>query len=276
MPLPNTGSIFMEREGDFIAFSDVYWRGIYDGFKVKPGFVVIDVGAHIGIYTIKAARSVGSNGRVIAVEPHPENFRLMLQNIALNKLDNVTPVQVALSNHEGYVKLYLSNSSDKHSIVYQASAQCMKVPSLTLDGLLRHLDIDYVDLIKIDVEGAEMDVLEGARQTLKKSEKIVVATYHYASEPREVAEYLTRSGFEIKEVPRNYTLLDSIYGASDLTHLLKLLKRNANFFIEYIILRTFFLMRRGGILYISPFVRRLRSEHARMIPELIYAFKKIR
>lgn len=261
---------------EFIAFSDVYWRRIYDRFEVKPNYIVIDVGAHIGSYTIKVGRTVGPEGKVIAIEPHPVNYEALLQNVAINRLSNVIPVRVCLCNTLGYMKLYLASSSDRHSIVHQKSNQYMEVPSFTLDELLKRLDISHVDIIKIDVEGAELDVLKGSEQSLKKIEKIIVSTYHYADEVHEIAEYLMKQGFRIRKITRYCTLLDSVYGGC--SALAYWFRKDIRFFVKYIILRTFVLMFRE-----APFVMRQvfhmlthkRGMYIRhkVISELVYAYR---
>ncbi|MEM1661099.1 MAG: FkbM family methyltransferase [Candidatus Bathyarchaeia archaeon] len=86
-----------------IIVREIYFEQVYDRFyRLQNDDVVVDVGAHVGLFTLKVAKSVKL---VLAVEPHPFNYRLLTVNVALNKLNNVTPVKLALSSYSGKAKL---------------------------------------------------------------------------------------------------------------------------------------------------------------------------
>jgi len=140
------------------------------GQQPRPGDVFIDVGAHIGSYTCFAARNVGTRGIVVAIEPHYENFRDLLHNLQLNGINNVIPVCVAAWDQETALNLVVDN---RYSSMHRVSTRSdqphdIYVGALTLDHLIQKLSLPSVDWIKIDVEGAECDVLEGARETLRR------------------------------------------------------------------------------------------------------------
>jgi len=157
---------------------------VLEAFVPLPGQTVVDIGAHIGTYTILAANRVGNEGKVLAVEAHPDNYNILLKNLMLNGLKNVIPVNVALSNREGRVKLYLGKDSGVrasgwHSIIYDntraqfvESEKYLIVSCVTLDRLLAKLNVKNVDWIKIDVEGAELDVLKGMGATLRDNHQL--------------------------------------------------------------------------------------------------------
>jgi FkbM family methyltransferase len=136
-----------------------------DGFEVRSGMRVVDVGAHHGIYSVKAALSGAVE--VLAVEPHPENFAILLHNMAVNDLKNVIAINVALSDKNGSTLLMESAYSGQHSIVQDLHGSTVFTGSLrvdcsSLDSLLLREEFD-ADLIKIDCEGAELLVLKGRR-----------------------------------------------------------------------------------------------------------------
>jgi predicted RNA methylase len=95
-------------EGDGKMIKDVYLHQYYDFLDLKSGDVVFDVGAHIGSFALKAARLVGEDGLVIALEPELENYKLLEENVRLNNLENIVPIPMALSDFQGTGNLYLA------------------------------------------------------------------------------------------------------------------------------------------------------------------------
>lgn len=135
----------------------------------RPGMVVIDAGAHVGYYTLLVARQVGEQGKVYAFEPEPTNFSLLQQNVALNGYGNVVATKAAVSNLVGSATLYLTSlDSGRHSTHRHGlpDGGAVAVAATTLDAFLKAQGWPVVDLIKVDVEGAELDVLEGMSQLL--------------------------------------------------------------------------------------------------------------
>src|SRR5215217_4067112 len=155
---------------------------IEHNFTPKNGDIVIDVGAHIGPYTLKASKLVGLNGKVVAIEAAPENFDILNRNIQLNKLTNVIALNYAAYSKEDKIRLYLlkgkESSYTKYNTVMTDRAgnekRFVEVQANTLDYLLQSNGIKHeqVNWIKIDVEGAEFDVLKGAKNILSKSGNI--------------------------------------------------------------------------------------------------------
>jgi FkbM family methyltransferase len=159
----------------------------------KQGMTVLDIGGHVGYYTRMASRLVGANGRVIAFEPHPRNVATLRQNTA--HLNNVTILQVALAEQEGTAELYdylmMSASGSLHydekirdvqraqmsdmDIAPRAKdfqPQKFTVRTARVDDLLAELAIERVDVIKMDIEGAEMGALRGMQQTIARSPRL--------------------------------------------------------------------------------------------------------
>ena len=139
---------------------------------VKPGMVVIDIGAHVGYYTLISARQAGPKGRVYAFEPDPDNHATLLRNIELNGYSNVVTARKAVSDRVGDGQLYLSETiSGNHSLYDHGQSRRGSIPveTTTVDSMLEKLDWPQVDLVKIDVEGGEVAVLDGMTQLLEKS-----------------------------------------------------------------------------------------------------------
>ena len=149
-------------------------------FSPKDGDIVVDVGAHIGKYTIIASKMVGSKGKVIAIEAHPVNYDILKQNIVMNKLNNVIVLNYAVHSIETMVKLY-EPDQEEGTTIYNTimtdrtllnDQKYVEVKADTLDSLLLESGIKEVNWIKIDVEGAEYEVLKGATNILSSSKDI--------------------------------------------------------------------------------------------------------
>lgn len=161
------------RIGSVWAGSNFHEREIRSYFDIAKGNF-IDAGANIGKFSVIVAKRLGKKGKVFSIEPHPENFKMLKKNIELNGLKNVVPINAACSYSEGEIELHLDEEgTGGHSIKkYSKSAgkKTMKVKSILLDNL----QIKNIKLIKIDVEGAEADVLRGAKKILKRDHPKII------------------------------------------------------------------------------------------------------
>jgi FkbM family methyltransferase len=169
--------------------------------KPKRNEVVIDVGAHYGFYTLLASRLVGKEGYVFAFEPSSRNFRRLSLNLQLNSIQNAKTFNFALGNFEGSARLYHSHYSGGHSIFFKRGTDSEIVAVKRLDNVVKQAGLERISLIKIDVEGAEKDVLEGALQTIKKCRpRITIAGYHYEKEAKEIEGWFTKKApfFKVK------------------------------------------------------------------------------
>ncbi|HEX2231431.1 MAG TPA: FkbM family methyltransferase, partial [Nitrososphaeraceae archaeon] len=154
-------------------------------FSPKQGDIVVDIGAAFGFYTIISSKRVGTNGKVLAIEAHPSNFEMLNRNIKLNQLTNVIPLNYAVYSKETKIKLYLPDEESgytmHHSIMSnyvftkykdKTKDKFVEVSANTLDYFLQLKGITDVNWIKIDVEGAEFEVLKGAHNVLSNSKNI--------------------------------------------------------------------------------------------------------
>jgi FkbM family methyltransferase len=137
---------------------------------VRPGQVVVDVGAFLGHFTLLAARAAGPSGHVHAFEPDPRDHPWLVRNIEVNGFtDRVTPEAAAVSDRSGTALLHLARRDrSQSSIVFAADARdAISVPTVALD---EHLASDVeVAVVKIDVEGAELQALRGMQRVLTAS-----------------------------------------------------------------------------------------------------------
>lgn len=136
---------------------------------LRPGHVFVDVGASFGYYTVLAAGIVGPHGKVIAFEPEPTRFVFLKTNIKINRLSHVIAVNVAVSNINGEAYFYING---EESSLYVRHGPRIRVRTVRLDEFLESIGINSVNMVKIDVEGAEMLVLEGAEKVFERSKNL--------------------------------------------------------------------------------------------------------
>jgi FkbM family methyltransferase len=148
---------------------------------VRPGMTVLDIGAQVGQYTLEAAKLVGPTGSVHAFEPVPRNFDLLQANVRINGLTNVAPSPVAISdrNETRTLHLSISRNAGAHSFAPSeiSSGETIDVSCTTVDAYVEQRQL-RPDLIKLDVEGFELAVLDGARRTLKAVAPLLIIEFN--------------------------------------------------------------------------------------------------
>ena len=177
---------------------------------LRPCMTFVDIGANEGLFTLFAARRVGTSGRVIAIEPSARERAILERNIARNGLDNVTVVPHALAAEPGTAELLIAPR--KHGLhntlgefIYEGETAVARetVVIETLDDLHKRLALRRVDVIKIDVEGAEVKVLTGGRNVLATSRPILLVEANEEALKRQgtrtgaLLELLQTLGYEI-------------------------------------------------------------------------------
>jgi FkbM family methyltransferase len=184
---------------------------IIQNFKPIEGDTVIDVGANVGRYTILSSKIVGSRGRVIAIEPDPNTFHLLKKNIEVNKCTNVTAINCAAYSEDLESLRLFCPSRDCGTSIYNtvmeertSTEKFINVPAAKLDSIVRQefaLCEHKINWIKIDVEGAELEVLKGAEMILSKSKDIsVLIEVHNLRDGNfysEIIDMLTNNNFRM-------------------------------------------------------------------------------
>lgn len=178
--------------------------------KKSENIVFVDVGAHIGYYTCIAAKIIDKKGEVYAFEPEPFNYSLLMKNIYINNFKNVLPVNKAISDKKGKIKLFLSYEGGQHSIAHgQCCYSSVEVETITLDEFFKDKKID---IIKIDVEGAEPFVIRGGSKILRNVKCMFIefsqSTLNYAGiSPEDYLQSIENIGFETYFICRNERLV---------------------------------------------------------------------
>jgi len=142
---------------------------------INKGDIVIDVGANVGVYTMKAAKIVGNDGLVIALEPFPRIADMNLRNALKNKFSNIRLRVCCVSDKVGNQNFWMKkNRPNEFSLIQFAEADCYNSRVVTIDSLVEEENLERVDFIKIDAEGSENQILNGSLKTLSKFKPIIL------------------------------------------------------------------------------------------------------
>lgn len=166
---------------DLSVISEVFTENLYTRlFQIEVGDTVVDIGAHVGAFSLLAAKAVGERGVVVAIEPLPKNVSLLNLNLSKNRIGNVITVNKALGEKKQKAKLYLPQKGTGGCSLLYTSPASIEVDVDTLDNILLELGLTKVDFLKIDAEGYEPEILKGAKCILTTSPniKISIAAYH--------------------------------------------------------------------------------------------------
>lgn len=171
---------------------------------------IVDLGAQIGIFTLLVAKRY-PNAKIITYEPEKENFRLLVNNIRINNLKNVKSLNLGVSGKRGKRKLYLSNSnSGAHSIYGKKGISYETFRSIKFDDIIKNNGLEYIDILKMDCEGAEYEILLNANKYYLKKVDIILMELHETDltrkkyKPTHLLSMLKASGFKISVLKKIY------------------------------------------------------------------------
>ena len=185
-------------------------NGVYEPFEsqmivnaARLGDVVLDIGANVGYYTLQLARAVGPNGHIVAFEPDRENFSVLKRNVEMNGYTNVTLVAKAVGAARGKLKLYVSNENLGDHRTYDSGEgrPSYEVEVVALDDY----QFDRVDVIKMDIQGAEALAIAGMQQLIAANEGLQIFSEFWpfglraaGTEPRGFLRTLRSAGFTLR------------------------------------------------------------------------------
>ncbi|CAN5672027.1 FkbM family methyltransferase [soil metagenome] len=168
---------------------------------VGPGSVVFDLGAHIGYYTLLAATLVGAKGRVLAFEPNPRNLKFLRVHARMNRLSNTEVLAMAAGQSPGVAKFVRGSGSGTGRLDPAGSLE-VDVTSVDLAASGKGLVPDF---LKIDVEGAEVLLLSGAKETLASARPVIFLSTHGADLRRQSKDLLTSFGYRFERIGEDRT-----------------------------------------------------------------------
>jgi len=166
-----------------------------------PGDVVYDIGANLGFFSLVAARLIGPEGRVYAFEPAPENAAAIRRNAELNLIENVVVIPRAVSSRPGISRLQIVDDQSWSRLeefgAHPDTERVLEVETVTIDELVAAGELPPPALVKVDVEGAELAVLEGMRETIDRHRPAIVCELHG-----------TNAGFAAAMAERSYRVIN--------------------------------------------------------------------
>ena len=205
-----------ESDSLFLSSSIHHEKTIVDLVKneIKQGDVVIDIGAHIGYYTVLFAKLVGPNGKVFAFEASPTNFEILEKNVKVNGYKNVTLNNKAVSDKDGKLTLYISGLTSTGNFLFKPEnfvnsskiKDTVEIDSVTLDEYFRDFEGE-INFLKMDISGAEPRVIKGMSSILSKNNSLKIqqewwpnAIRTHGFEPDSHLKLLTQMGYKIYEI----------------------------------------------------------------------------
>lgn len=202
--------IVRARTMDKSVLKEVWIKNIYDKYniKVEKGDTVIDIGAHIGIFSIYASE-ISQTGKVYAFEPFIENYKRLENHKIINKKENLFTYNLGVSDKEGIQTLYLSpdNNTGGHSLHLKTqSEKKIEIHSIRLMDFCNKEKINRIDFLKMDCEGAEFDILMSDEHILQKVNKIIMECHPFNDNSvLNMIQLLERNGFKVLSDSNNDT-----------------------------------------------------------------------
>lgn len=194
------------------------------GFAYLPkyGDTVIDIGAGVGEETIVFSSLVGATGKVFAVEAHPKTFKALQYLVKSNKLSNVISSNLALSDKAGMVNIEDSDNSLGNSILQVSKTNTFTIQSETFDDFVERHNIQSIDFLKMNVEGAEQLIVKGMLKSLKRIKHLAISCHDFRFRKGEseffktkqiVVDFLTSNNFKISTQHSSVSMVDDyVYG----------------------------------------------------------------
>jgi FkbM family methyltransferase len=176
-----------------------------DGYKPHEGDVVFDIGAGIGTETLVFSRLVGSSGRVVSIEAHPRTYRRLVDLCRVNRLANVTTLQVGVADNEGAALISDLDNHLRNTLIEQED-NGIEVRVRRIEGIAAELGLTSIDFLKMNIEGAEREAIQGVGTLLAKTRHVCISCHDFLADeggPDELRtrtfmhQFLTANGFEV-------------------------------------------------------------------------------
>ncbi|MDE3088016.1 MAG: FkbM family methyltransferase [Chloroflexota bacterium] len=192
---------------DLFVVLEIWGLKVYDDakFTIKPQDVIVDIGAHIGVFAVRAAQRA-FQGQVFAYEASRQNYDVLVENCGLNRLMNLHAHNVAVWDRAGTMELSFPDSNGAFaSLMQESSADRETVAATTLDMLVERNKLDHIDLLKIDAEGAEYPILFGCSDETLRKIRCLVLEYHDYEDGKwgheDLERFLKSKGFQVTTAP---------------------------------------------------------------------------
>jgi len=180
--------------------------------ELKNDMICLDIGSNIGYYVLMESKAVGNNGRVIAIEPSPQNFQQMKKSLELEKISNVDAYNFGAGEENGEGNFLIHERSNLGKIIPKGElipefSNVIKIPLKKIDSFIEEKKLNRLDFIRMDIEGYEIKLFEGLWNTLRKFKPMIQMEFHdilfSIEEKTKFFQRLKNEGYEIKYfIPR--------------------------------------------------------------------------
>lgn len=193
----------LRNKSDSIAFYENFFMKINtsnESFKINEDDIVVDVGAHVGYFTILAAKKA-KNGHIFAIEPDTESIETLKKNTKMNHLKNVTIINSAVSNKKGLLTFYKDKDNYIASSIFESlDTKQEQIQSMRIDDIIKENNIEKIDFLKMDCEGAEYEIILNLNDTaLTKIRKISLEVHDYIKgfSKKQIIKFLESKNFKV-------------------------------------------------------------------------------
>lgn len=214
---------YKTNEDSVIILKEIFIERVYaDYFPFYSNSVIVDIGAHKGYFSLFAAKNLNSKSRIIAYEPFKNNYQIMLENIKLNDIENINIFNKGIYSQAKEQEIYLSKSENNslfkeyNSYLKQDYQDIEKASFIRLADIFIENKIEQIDYLKLDVEGAEYDILFDTEPEVLNKIKVISMEFHDLKKEEytgiKLVEFLKRNNFEIIKFQHEATVIDNNFG----------------------------------------------------------------
>lgn len=174
---------------------------------LKTGMTCLDIGANIGYYVLLESKIIGDNGKVIAIEPSPQNYNCIKKNLELQNSQNVKAFNFAAGDTNGNIRFFINERSNGCKVLLEGEelpnrpGTVIQVPVKRMDDFLKELGVERVDFVRMDVEGYEWNIFQGMKNTIRKSKPIIQLEVHKGRMGNETTkiffDFFKTNGYEV-------------------------------------------------------------------------------
>jgi FkbM family methyltransferase len=169
---------------------ETFLYDVYNSNLINKGDIVVDIGAASGDFCFLASQKTGSKGKVVAIEPNPEDYNILIKNIQNSKIQNIIPINIGVSGKEGI-----------ETITFKESTFSFKTN--TLKAILEDVNISSFDFVKLDIEGYEYEVIQNDKELFYNS-RVISMEFHNNKE--KIDSIILNKEFEYYTIPASYLI----------------------------------------------------------------------
>jgi 23S rRNA U2552 (ribose-2'-O)-methylase RlmE/FtsJ len=226
----------------YIHYSETFLLNIYNSHLIKKGDTVLDIGASTGDFCFLASKKTGPDGKIIAIEPNPNDFETLLSNIDKNRIHNIIPINIGVSNKKGQETITFGGNK----FIFNTD---------TLINILNSINIESIDFIKMDIEGYEHEVIKNSIEIIEKAH-VIALEFHNTKDL--VDSELLKLGFKYCNVTNSYLYKNLC--RSIITHPLHAIKTMATIFknnpkILYMTLRGHEISKNNQGIFVGYYIK---------------------